>query len=108
MTMVVDSMASLPSRRPQDDAVTRGAGDCNEGSLGLIQRIDRVRLDRKRLEMTAGEARADFPEHRAGCDRGQSERIDADISVLAAIEFQDVERHDAVNGGDQNLPSAQA
>jgi len=57
--------------------------------------------------MPAGEARAEFPQHRPGRDRGQAERIDADVSVLAAIEFQDVELHDAVDRGDQDLTPAQ-
>ena len=58
--------------------------------------------------MSAGEAGAEFPQHRAGRDRRQAERIDAHVSVLAAIEFQDVELHDAVDRGDQDLPPAQA
>src|SRR3979490_1424755 len=77
-TMVAESMNSLLSRRPQDHAVARRTGDCDEGCLGLFQRIDRVGLDRKRLEMPAGEAGTQFPEHRAGRDRRQAERVDAD------------------------------
>src|SRR5438046_10160533 len=57
--------------------------------------------------MTAGEAGAEFPEHGAGRDRRQAERIDTHVSVLAAIEFEDVELHDAIDRSDQDLPPAQ-
>ena len=57
--------------------------------------------------MSAGEARNKLAQHRAGRARRQAKRIDADIGVLAAIEFEDVELHDAVDGGDQDLAPAQ-
>ena len=57
--------------------------------------------------MSAGETGAEFPQHRTGRDRRQPQRIDADIGVLAAIEFQDVERHDPLDRGDQDLTPAQ-
>ena len=57
--------------------------------------------------MSARKAGPKLAQHRAGGARRQRERIDADIGVLAAIELQNVELHDAVDGGDQNLASAQ-
>src|SRR5665213_1242797 len=69
--------------------------------------MDRIGPNRKRLEPFAGEAGTERFEHRAGRDRRQSQRVDADIAMLAAIEFQDIERHDPLDGGDQDLASPQ-
>ena len=57
--------------------------------------------------MSAGEAGTEFPQHRAGRHRRQAEGIDAHIGVLAAIEFENVELHDAIDRGDQDLTPTQ-
>ena len=57
--------------------------------------------------MPAGKARAEITQHRTGCGRGQTQRIDADIGVLAAVELEDVELHDAVDRRDQDLAAAE-
>src|SRR5450759_1702161 len=56
------------SGRPQDHAIARRASDREKGGLRVLQRIVRAGLDRERLEMSAGEAGTEFPEHRAGRD----------------------------------------
>src|ERR1700733_2509314 len=95
------------SRRPQDDAIARRAGDGEKRALGVLQWINRVRLNWKRLEMSTDETGSNFPQHRAGRGRRQPQRVDADIGVLAAIEFQDIERHGPLDGGDQDLTPPQ-
>ena len=87
----------------QDDTVARRAGNRDEGPLGILKRIDRRRIDRERFQVPARKTGPEFPQDRAGRDRRQRERIDADIGVLAAIEFQDIELHDTVDRGDQDL-----
>jgi len=64
-------------------------------------------MDRERFQVPACEAAPEFAQDVPGRDRRQCERVDADIAVLAAIELQNVELHDAVDGGDQDLASAQ-
>src|SRR6516162_9731354 len=81
----------LDSLGPQDHAIARRASHCDESVLGIFERIDRLRVDRKRLQISAGKSGRELAQHSAGCTRRQSKRIDTDIGVLAAIEFQDVE-----------------
>src|SRR5271169_2155581 len=97
----------LEPLRPQNNAIARRTRDRKIGRLCCLQRIDCVRLDRKRLEMTADEAETEFPEDGSGRTRRQPKRIDADIGVLAAVKFENIELHDPIDGGDQNLTSPQ-
>ena len=43
----------------------------------------------------------------AAFDRREGQRVDADISVTAAIKFQDIELDDRMDRSDQDLSAAQ-
>src|SRR3954471_9640207 len=52
------SLTRIPlCRRPEDDAIPRGADHGKIGRFGFGQGIDRIGRNRVRLEMTAGKAR---------------------------------------------------
>src|SRR6185312_7182887 len=74
---------------PQDDAIARGARDRDKRGFRLLQRIDGIWLDRERLEMSADKARRYLAKHRAGRDRRQAERVNADVGVRAATSVAD-------------------
>src|SRR5918993_2822425 len=94
----------MSAPRLENDAVARRAHDGDIGLSRVLQAIDRLWPDRERLQGAAGEAGHEFLQDIACGDGRQGQGVDAYISVPTAVEFEDVELDNLVDGGDQDLP----
>src|ERR1700730_3486087 len=74
-------------------------------AIGLVRLLERERIafiDRERAQRPVLESRRDGLENVRALHRRERERIDADVGVHAAIEHEDIERHGAIEGGDED------
>ena len=90
-------MSARSGRRLEDHAIARAVAHGSIGARGVGQRVDRVRRYRKRTQATAGKSVRNLAQSLSAFDRGHGKRVDTEISVPAAIKFEDIELHYAVD-----------